>query len=183
MVEIVEVLLATRRGVILLRTILRFLRQKTLKDLETSDKLLTIENPKVYQWSETCNLPMVAFEIPIRKRIYLKLELQQLFVKVSYNGIPLKRVFWYKGCNIDDVEASNIEAIGDGNIKITCPCMNMYPIRIHKWEIVGEVVFDTKLGRFSRSIKLYADFDQKDSKKLHGYLVEFQDKMQEGVEV
>ena len=181
MIEIVEVLLATRRGVVLLRTILRFLRRKTLKVLETSDKLLTIENPKAYTWSETYHLPMVAFEIPIRKRIYLELELQRLFVKVTYDGIPLKTVFWYKGCNIDDVEASNIEAIGDGSIKITCPCMNMYPIRIHKWEIIGDVVFDTKLGCFSRPIKLYADFDQNDSKKLYGYLVEFQDKMQEGV--
>jgi len=181
MVEIVEALLATRLGVILLRTILRFLRRNALEEIETSQKRLTINNPKVDIWSEMNSLPMVGFRIPVINKAYLKLELQRLFVKVTYDGIPLKNIFWYKGCNIDDVEASNIEAIGDGTIKITCPCMNMNPVRIYKWEIIGEVAFDTKLGCFSRPIKLYADFNQKDSKKLHEYLVGFRDKMQEGV--
>ena len=176
MTELSEALLATKWGVVLLQTILRFLRRKILKDIETSKELLSLDNPKIDILSERNSLPMVAFRIPVRKRIYLKLELQRLYIKLICDDTPVNTVFWYKGCNIDDVEATDIEAIGDGVITIRCPCTNIYPIPIHKWELVGEVVFNTKIDDLRREIRLVSSLDRKEEGQLRNYLLEFQRK-------
>ncbi len=118
-----DVLAATRLGVILLQTFLRFLRKKALKNIETSEKLLRIKEPEVYLSTRSGSLPMVGFKIPIEKKAYLKLEPQRLLIELTCDNIPLKTFFWYKGCNIDDVVAPDLEAIGDGYIEIKYPCV------------------------------------------------------------
>jgi hypothetical protein len=177
MVEIVEVLLATRWGVVLLRTVLRLLRRKTLKKLEISNDILSLANPRVDIWAEYNTLPMIAFKIPIRTRTYLKLKIKRLHVKIICDGIPFNTIFWYKDCNIDDVEAPDIEPLKDGHIKIICPCRHIYPMHIHKWELIGEVVFNSKMGDFRREIRLASSLDESAEKKLRRYLLEFQKEM------
>jgi hypothetical protein len=177
MVEIVEILLLTKWGVVLLRTVLRFLKRKTLKTLETSNDILSLENPRVDIWAESNTLPMIAFKIPIRTRTYLKLELKRLYVKIICDNIPFNTIFWYKDCNIDDVEAPDIEPLQDGSIKIICPCRHIYPMHIHKWEMVGEVVFDSEIGDFRREIRLVTSLNVNDEKKLQRYLLEFRKEM------
>ena len=174
-----DVLVATRLGVILLQTFLRFLRKKALKNIETSEKLLRIKEPEVYLGTRSGSLPIVIFRIPIEKKAYLKLEPQRLLIELTCDDIPLKTFFWYKDCNIDDVVALDLEAIGDGYIEIKYPCVNVFYKHMHKWWLKGEVTFHSKIGDFSRKINLISYLDPKSEKKLREDIIEFQKKMQE----
>ena len=124
MMELGVALVATKWGVFLLRTILRFWKRKALKNVETSEKLLNIKEKNIDFLILDRYLPEVVFMIAVEKRIYLKLHPQKILLELTCDSIPLKTFFVDKNYDIEgikdfpEIEAPDIETIGDGEMTI-----------------------------------------------------------------
>ena len=184
MIEIIEFLLAWKEGAVLLRTILRFLRKKALKDIETSKELLDIDdNIKKVEVIHESHLPVVKVKIDIGKNIYMVLLPQKIMLRLTCEEIPLKRFYWYDGCDICDTHTSAISAgLGKrGDINVTYRCVNVLPLSgivgnvdKPKWRLEGVITYRCKLGDFNRKIVSSFTLKEEKEEKLKTYLTEFQ---------
>ena len=137
------------------------------------------------------HLPVVVFTIAVEKKIKEKLQPQKILLDLTCDSIPLKTYFWDGDYNIEsvkeshfDIDAPDIEAIGDGKITIKYPCMNVFynHTYIHQWELKGIVTYRSKIGDINRKIKLSFQLDKKNEEKLKNAIKAFQRDYVEGVE-
>ena len=167
-----DALVASREGVFLLRTFLSFLKKRALKDIETSEKLLSLEEVKMDYSIINEVLPVVEFKIAVKKKIYLKSQLQKLLLDLTCDSIPLKTFFWDRDYNIEDTKdlpdivAPDIEVIGDGKITVNYPCVHVSYHHIHEWKLRGRVTYRSKIGDINREIKIPFQLDNKNEEKL-----------------
>ena len=195
MIGLDDALVATRWGVFLLRTILRFWRGRAIKNIETSKELLDLkEEPMNFRKRGNMGLPVVAFPIFVHKKVYLKLQPQKIMFDLICDSIPLKTISWERNYNIEDlkeeadIEAPDIEAIDDGKIIIRFPCVNVaYNHKnIHKWELKGKVTFNSKIGEITKKgtfpFQLGDEKDRKQEDKLKEAIKYFHKFYVEGVE-
>ena len=183
-----DVLIATRWGVILLRTILRFWRNKMLKKIEASEKLLNIKSAGMDYSIASKDLPVVAFTIAVEKKIYLRLRPKKILLDLTCDFIPQKTFFWDRSYNIEgvkdspDIDAPDIEAIDNGNITIKYPCTNVFYNHdyIHVWQLKGRVTFHSKIGPINKEIKIQFQLDKKNEEGLRKGIKRFQQFYVEG---
>lgn len=160
MTELGVALVATRWGVFLLRTILRFLKRKAVRNIESSEKLLDIKEADMDFFKTTKGdvkeIPVVEFRIAVEKRICLELQLQKLLLELTCDYIPIETIFWERSYNIDgvsvfpEIKAPDIEAIGNGTITIKYPCVNIFYNHMHKWELNGKLTYHSKIGDITK---------------------------------
>ena len=188
MIGMDDALVASRWGVFLLRTFLSFLRKGALKDIEESEKLLCLKSGGMDYSIINGVLPVAEFKITVKKKIYLKLQLQKILLDLTCDSIPLKAFFWGRDYNIEDTKdipdiiAPDIDAIDDGEIVIKYPCVHVSYHYIHEWELTGKVTYHSKIGDITKVIKLPFQLeDKKDEEKLRGAIKSFQKHYVEGV--
>lgn len=182
-----DALVASRGGVFLLRTFLGFWKKRALRNIETSEKLLSIQSADMDYLIVTKDLPVVVFTIAVEKKIYLKLRPQRILLELSCDSIPLKTFSWDRSYNIEgvkdfpDIEAPDIEAIDDGKIIIRYPCVNVFYSHryIHKWELKGKVTFHSEIGDINRrgiklTFQLGNEKDKEKEEKLKKAIEHFQ---------
>ena len=186
MTELGAALVATRWGVFLLRTILSFWKRRAVRYIESSQKLLNIKEVGMDYFKTTNDLPVVEFTIVVEKKAYLKLQLQKLLLELTCDHIPLKTFFWDRNYNIEglkdspDIEALDIDAIGDGYIVIRYPCVNVFYRHdpIHKWELMGKITYHSKIGDITKEktlrFQLGDEKDKKKEEKLKKAIADFQ---------
>jgi len=176
MTELGVALVATRLGVFLLRTILRFLKRKAVRNIESSEKLLDIKEAGMDFFKTTKGdvkeIPVVEFRIAVEKRIYLELQLQKLLLELTCDYIPIKTIFWERSYNIDgvrvfpEIKAPDIEAIGNGTITIKHPCTVLHSHNMRKWELNGKITYHSKIGDITKEKTLRFQLSDEKEEKL-----------------
>ena len=127
-------------------------------------------------------LPVIMFPIVVEKKINMELRPQKILLELTCDSIPLKKISWDRDYNIDGIEegsseidAPNIEAIGDGKITIEYPCVNVFYNHdyVHEWVLKGKVTYHSKIGDINRKIELTFQLDKKKEEKLKNAIRSF----------
>ena len=187
MIGMDDALVATRWGVILLRTFLSFWKKGALKDIEASEKLLSLKSAGMDYSIKNGTLPVVEFKITVKKKIYLKLHPQKILLDLTCDSIPIKTFLWDSDYSIEDTKdtpdiiAPDIDAIDDGEITIKYPCVHVSYHYIHEWKLTGKVTYHSKIGDITKVIRLPFQLeDKKVEEKLRTALKGFQKRYAEG---
>ena len=171
MTAIYDVLVATKWGFFLLRTILKFWNRKAVRNIESSEKLLDIKETEM-DFKDVKDIPVVVFRIAVESKVYLKLQLQKLLLELTCGYIPIETIFWERSYNIDGVrifsviEAPDIEAIGNGTITIKHPCTVLHSHNMRKWELNGKITYHSKIGDITKEKTLRFQLSDEKEKKL-----------------
>jgi len=172
MTELGVALVATRCGVFLLRTILKFWNRRAVRNIESSEKLLDIKETEMDFFKDVKDIPVVVFRIAVENKAYLKLQLQKLLLELTCGYIPIETIFWERSYNIDGVrifsviEAPDIEALGTGTITIQHPCTVLHSHNMRKWELNGKITYHSKIGDITKEKTLRFQLSDEKEKKL-----------------
>jgi len=172
MTELGVALVATRCGVFLLRTILKFWNRRAVRNIESSEKLLDIKETEMDFFKDVKDIPVVVFRIAVENKAYLKLQLQKLLLELTCGYIPIETIFWERSYNIDGVrifsviEAPDIEALGTGTITIKHPCTVLHSHNMRKWELNGKITYHSKIGDITKEKTLRFQLSDEKEKKL-----------------
>ena len=171
MTAIYDVLVATKWGFFLLRTILKFWNRRAVRNIESSEKLLDIKETEM-DFKDAKDIPVVVFRIAVESKVYLKLQLQKLLLELTCGYIPIETIFWERSYNIDSVrifsviEAPDIEALGNGTITIQHPCTVLHSHNMRKWELNGKITYHSKIGDITKEKTLRFQLSDEKEKKL-----------------
>ncbi len=171
MTAIYDVLVATKWGFFLLRTILKFWNRKAVRNIESSEKLLDIKETEM-DFKDVKDIPVVVFRIAVESKVYLKLQLQKLLLELTCDYIPIKTIFWERSYNIDgvrvfpEIKAPDIEAIGNGTITIKHPCTVLHSHNMRKWELNGKITYHSKIGDITKEKTLRFQLSDEKEEKL-----------------
>ena len=171
MTAIYDVLVATKWGFFLLRTILKFWNRRAVRNIESSEKLLDIKETEM-DFKDVKDIPVVVFRIAVESKVYLKLQLQKLLLELTCGYIPIETIFWERSYNIDGVrifsviEAPDIEAIGNGTITIKHPCTVLHSHNMRKWELNGKITYHSKIGDITKEKTLRFQLSDEKEEKL-----------------
>lgn len=171
MTAIYDVLVATKWGFFLLRTILKFWNRRAVRNIESSEKLLDIKETEM-DFKDVKDIPVVVFRIAVESKVYLKLQLQKLLLELTCGYIPIETIFWERSYNIDGVrifsviEAPDIEALGTGTITIQHPCTVLHSHNMRKWELNGKITYHSKIGDITKEKTLRFQLSDEKEKKL-----------------
>jgi len=171
MTAIYDVLVATKWGFFLLRTILKFWNRRAVRNIESSEKLLDIKETEM-DFKDAKDIPVVVFRIAVESKVYLKLQLQKLLLELTCGYIPIETIFWERSYNIDSVrifsviEAPDIEALGTGTITIQHPCTVLHSHNMRKWELNGKITYHSKIGDITKEKTLRFQLSDEKEKKL-----------------
>jgi len=172
MTELGVALVATRCGVFLLRTILKFWNRRAVRNIESSEKLLDIKETEMDFFKDVKDIPVVVFRIAVENKAYLKLQLQKLLLELTCGYIPIETIFWERSYNIDGVrifsviEAPDIEALGTGTITIKHPCTVLHSHNMRKWELNGKITYHSKIGDITKEKTLRFQLSDEKEEKL-----------------
>ena len=172
MTELGVALVATRCGVFLLRTILKFWNRRAVRNIESSEKLLDIKETEMDFFKDVKDIPVVVFRIAVENKAYLKLQLQKLLLELTCGYIPIETIFWERSYNIDGVrifsviEAPDIEALGTGTITIQHPCTVLHSHNMRKWELNGKITYHSKIGDITKEKTLRFQLSDEKEEKL-----------------
>ena len=171
MTAIYDVLVATKWGFFLLRTILKFWNRKAVRNIESFEKLLDIKETEM-DFKDVKDIPVVVFRIAVESKVYLKLQLQKLLLELTCGYIPIETIFWERSYNIDGVrifsviEAPDIEALGTGTITIQHPCTVLHSHNMRKWELNGKITYHSKIGDITKEKTLRFQLSDEKEEKL-----------------
>ena len=171
MTAIYDVLVATKWGFFLLRTILKFWNRRAVRNIESSEKLLDIKETEM-DFKDVKDIPVVVFRIAVESKVYLKLQLQKLLLELTCGYIPIETISWERSYNIDGVrifsviEAPDIEALGTGTITIQHPCTVLHSHNMRKWELNGKITYHSKIGDITKEKTLRFQLSDEKEKKL-----------------
>ena len=172
MTAIYDVLVATKWGFFLLRTILKFWNRRAVRNIESSEKLLDIKETEMDFFKDVKDIPVVVFRIAVENKAYLKLQLQKLLLELTCGYIPIETIFWERSYNIDGVrifsviEAPDIEALGTGTITIKHPCTVLHSHNMRKWELNGKITYHSKIGDITKEKTLRFQLSDEKEEKL-----------------
>ena len=171
MTAIYDVLVATKWGFFLLRTILKFWNRRAVRNIESSEKLLDIKETEM-DFKDVKDIPVVVFRIAVESKVYLKLQLQKLLLELTCGYIPIETISWERSYNIDGVrifsviEAPDIEALGTGTITIQHPCTVLHSHNMRKWELNGKITYHSKIGDITKEKTLRFQLSDEKEEKL-----------------
>ena len=171
MTAIYDVLVATKWGFFLLRTILKFWNRKAVRNIESSEKLLDIKETEM-DFKDVKDIPVVVFRIAVESKVYLKLQLQKLLLELTCGYIPIETISWERSYNIDGVrifsviEAPDIEALGTGTITIQHPCTVLHSQNMRKWKLNGKITYHSKIGDITKEKTLRFQLSDEKEEKL-----------------
>ena len=128
------------------------------------------------------HLPVVMFPIVVEKKINMELRPKKILLYLTCDSIPLKTISWDRDYNIEgikdssEIDAPNIEAIGDGKITIKYPCVNVFYNHsyVHEWVLKGRFTFYSEVGNIDKEESLTFRLDDKVEEKLKGAIKDFQ---------
>lgn len=186
MIAIYDVLVATKWGVFLLRTILKFWNRRAVRNIESSEKLLDIKETGMDFFKTTHGdvkeIPVVEFRIAVESKVYLKLQLQKLLLELTCDYLPIETIFWERSYNIDGVRVfpvikspgrANIEELGTGTITIKLPCTVLHD-HMHKWELNGKITYHSKIGDVTKEKTLRFQLSDEKEEELKKAIKHFQ---------
>lgn len=171
MTAIFDVLVATKWGFFLLRTILKFWNRKAVRNIESSEKLLDIKETEM-DFKDVKDISVVVFRIAVESKVYLKLQLQKLLLELTCGYIPIETIFWERSYNIDGIrifsviEAPDIEALGTGTITIQHPCTVLHSHNMRKWKLNGKITYHSKIGDITKEKTLRFQLSDEKEEKL-----------------
>ena len=171
MTAIYDVLVATKWGFFLLRTILKFWNRRAVRNIESSEKLLDIKETEM-DFKDVKDIPVVVFRIAVESKVYLKLQLQKLLLELTCGYIPIETISWERSYNIDGVrifsviEAPDIEALGTGTITIQHPCTVLHSQNMRKWKLNGKITYHSKIGDITKEKTLRFQLSDEKEEKL-----------------